>query len=290
MPFASFALVILAAICHATWNLLAKRAADAGAAFIFAYNLVSVVAYAPWALWLIAKGTVSPSWPVIACIGTSGLTHLAYSLALQRGYQLADLSVVYPVARGTGPMLSAMGAFLILGEHVTYFRIAGLVAVVIGIALIATDGRLDAFHRPAARDGVRWGGATGTLIAGYTVVDAYGVKALLIPPVVLDWCANSLRFVLLAPTIIRNRAAAAKAMRGRWPLAVAVGLLSPLGYILVLGALSLGAPLSIVAPAREMSMMIGALFGMLILGERVGAPRLAGCGVLLGGVLLLGSS
>jgi drug/metabolite transporter (DMT)-like permease len=252
--------------------------------------LVSVVAYAPWALWLIAKGAASPNWPVVACIIASGLIHLAYSLALQRGYQLADLSVVYPVARGTGPMLSAIGAFLILGEHVTYFRIAGLVAVVIGIALIATDGRLDAFHRPAARHGVRWGGATGTLIAGYTVVDAYGVKALLIPPVVLDWCANALRFFLLAPTILRNRSGAIQAMQGRWLLAIAVGLLSPLGYILVLGALSLGAPLSIVAPAREMSMMIGALFGMLVLGERVGAPRLAGCAVLLGGVLLLGGS
>lgn len=290
MPFASFALVIVAAICHATWNLLAKRAADAGAAFIFAYNLVACIAYAPWAAWLIATGALPLGAPVLGCIVASGLIHLAYSLALQRGYQLADLSVVYPVARGTGPMLSAIGAFVLLGEHVTYFRVAGLIAVVIGIALIATDGRLGAFSRPAARDGVRWGGATGGLIASYTLVDAYGVKALLIPPVVLDWCANTLRFFLLLPAMLRDRAGALRAMRGRWPLAVAVGLLSPLGYILILGALSLGAPLSIVAPAREMSMMIGALFGMLILRERVGAARLAGCGVLLGGVLLLGSS
>jgi len=107
---------------------------------------------------------------------------------------------------------------------------------------------------------------------------------------VLDWCSNTLRFFLLLPAVLRNRAAAVAAMRGHWPLAIAVGLLSPLGYILVLGALSLGAPVSIVAPAREMSMMIGALFGMLILHERVGAPRLAGCAVLLGGVLLLGGS
>src|SRR4051812_1389721 len=114
MPLASFALVILAAITHATWNLLAKRAADAGAAFIFAYNLVACVAYAPWALWLIAKGALPLGWPVFACLVASGVIHLAYSLCLQRGYQLADLSVVYPVARGTGPMLSAVGAFLIL--------------------------------------------------------------------------------------------------------------------------------------------------------------------------------
>ena len=162
--------------------------------------------------------------------------------------------------------------------------------MVIGIALIATDGKLDAFHRPAARHGVRWGGATGTLIAGYTVVDAYGVKALLIPPVVLDWCANTLRFFLLMPAILRNRNGSLEAMRGRWPLAIAVGLLSPLGYILVLGALSLGAPLSIVAPAREMSMMIGALFGMLILREPVNIWRVAGCATIIAGVVLLGAA
>ena len=132
--------------------------------------------------------------------------------------------------------------------------------------------------------------ATGTLVAGYTITDAYGVKTLLIPPVVLDWCSHTMRFFLLLPAVLRNRERALQAMRGRWGLAVAVGLLSPLGYILVLGALSLGAPLSIVAPAREMSMMIGALFGMLVLRERVGPARLAGCAVLLGGVLLLGSS
>ena len=290
MPLASFALVIVAAITHATWNLLAKRAADAGAAFIFAYNLVSVVAYAPWAIWLIAKGAVPVSLPVFACIAASGLIHLAYSLCLQHGYRHGDLSVVYPVARGTGPMLSAVGAFLILGERPSALGVGGLLAVVTGIALIATDGRLGALARPAARHGVRWGGATGALIAGYTVVDAYGVKALLIPPVVLDWCANAMRFFLLFPAIARNRAAARQAMQGRWPLAIGVGLLSPLGYILVLGALSLGAPLSIVAPAREMSMMIGAVFGMLILRERVGRPRLAGCAILLTGVMLLGSS
>ena len=187
-------------------------------------------------------------------------------------------------------MLSAVGAFLILGERASYLRIAGLIAVVAGIALIATDGSVAAFRRPAARHGVRWGTGTGALIAGYTLVDAWGVKSLLIPPVVLDWCSNTLRFLLLLPTVFRNRAQALEAMRGHWGVAIAVGLLSPLGYILVLGALSLGAPLSIVAPAREMSMMIGALLGMLILRERVGPARLAGCAVMVCGVLLLGSS
>ena len=79
-------------------------------------------------------------------------------------------------------------------------------------------------------------------------------------------------------------------MRGYWGLALGVGLLSPLSYILVLAALSSGAPLSLVAPMREMSMMLGALMGMLILREAVGPWRLIGCGVLIGGVILLSAA
>ena len=137
---------------------------------------------------------------------------------------------------------------------------------------------------------MRWGAATGSLIATYTVVDAYGVKTLGIHPVVLDWFSNLLRFVLLAPVVLPNLAYAREVMRGRWLLAVGVGLLSPLSYILVLAALDMGAPLSVVAPAREMSMMVGALFGMVILREPVGPWRLLGCLVLIAGVLLLGAA
>lgn len=287
MPLSSIALVILAAIIHATWNLLAKRAAHAGAAFVAAYNLVAFIAYAPWALWLVARGAVHWSPAVVAVLLASGTIHLAYSLVLQHGYRVADLSVVYPVARGTGPMLSSIAAFALFGETATPRGIAGLLLVVAGIALIATGGRLAVFQRADASRGVRWGMTTGGLIASYTVVDAYGVKALLIPPVVLDWASNALRFFALAPVVLRDRARAVTAMRGHWPLAVAIGLLSPLGYILVLSALSLGAPLSVVAPMREMSMMIAALLGMVILKEPVGPARLAGCGLLALGVILL---
>ena len=79
-------------------------------------------------------------------------------------------------------------------------------------------------------------------------------------------------------------------MKGYWWLAFWVGALSPLSYILVLSAIEMGAPLSLVAPAREMSMMVGAMFGMLILGERVTAWRVVGCAILIGGVVLLGSA
>lgn len=288
MSYTALTLIVLAAVIHATWNLLAKRAAQAGPTFVFAYTVISALAYLPWMVWLIAEGSVAWNLPVVACIALSGALHLAYSLFLQRGYQVADLSVVYPIARGTGPMLSTLGAFLLLGEQPTGYGIAGLLAIVAGIILISTQGNLVKFRQPAARRGVRWGMVTGGAISSYTVVDAYGVKALGIHPVVLDWCANVVRVAILFPWVVANRRHVRERMKGRWVLAIAVGVLSPLSYILVLLALQIGAPLSLTAPAREMSMMIGALFGMVLLRETVGPMRLLGCGILIGGVVLLG--
>lgn len=290
MTLASVFLVVLAAFIHAGWNLLAKRAAPVGPVFVFAYNLIACVAYAPWVLYLLARGSIAWTWVGAGFFLLSGLIHLGYSLCLQRGYQVADLSVVYPVARGTGPMLSTCGAFLILGERLTVSGVAGLVLVVAGILMIATQGRLAAFTRPGGQAGLRWGTATGGLIACYTVVDAHAVKALGIAPVVLDWFSNLLRFFLLLPLVLADPRRAAGAMRGHWGLAVGVGFLSPLSYILVLAALADGAPLSLVAPMREMSMMVGAVMGMLILREAVGRWRLAGCGVVIAGVILLSLS
>ena len=281
-------LVILAAFIHASWNLLAKHAASAGPAFVFAYNVVACVAYLPWVVWLIANRDLTWNWPVGACLLFSAMIHLGYSLCLQRGYQVADLSVVYPIARGTGPLLSSIGAFIILRETPSWQGVLGLLAVIAGIGCITIQGDLTAFRRPKGLDGVRWGFTTGSLIAGYTVVDGYGVKMLGIHPVILDWVSNALRFFMLAPLVLRNPARARKAMQGHWWLAAGVGLLSPLSYILVLTAVDMGAPLSLVAPAREISMMIGAMFGMLFLREPVNAWRVGGCLALVAGVILLG--
>jgi drug/metabolite transporter (DMT)-like permease len=290
VPLTSLLLVVLAAICHASWNLLLKRAAGAGTAFLFWSSAIAVVAFAPWALWLIAVGGLTWSWPIVACVTASALIHLFYSLTLQRGYREADLSVVYPIARGTGPLLSSLAAFVIFAEDPSPIRLAGLLAVVGAILLIATDGRIGGLLRPEARAGLAWGGATGGLIASYTLVDGYGVKRLGIEPVLLDWFANLLRLMMLYPLVEGDLRSSLGKMKGHWPGAIGIGLLSPAGYILVLGALAKGAPLSVVAPAREMSMMLAALLGMILLREPVGRARIAGCGLMIAGVVLLAQS
>jgi drug/metabolite transporter (DMT)-like permease len=287
MSLTALLLVVVAAFTHATWNLLAKKAAAVGAPFVAAYTGFATLFYAPVSLWLILTKGFAPSLTVIGCIIASGVLHLAYSLVLQRGYQLADLSVVYPIARGTGPLLSAVGAIVLLGETVTTGAVLGLVMVVGGILLLATGGRPAVLANPAARSGVAWGAATGTTIAAYTVVDGWGVKLLGINPVLLDWFANLARLLFLLPNMIVNRHQLRERMRGYWGLAACIGLLSSLGYILVLTALQMGAPLHVVAPAREMSMMIGALLGMIVLGEELTRAKLAGCAMIVAGVVLL---
>src|SRR5690606_29041700 len=99
----------------------------------------------PWMIWLLFNDAVIWNLPVLVCIGLSGALHLAYSLFLQRGYQVADLSVVYPIARGTGPMLSTIGAFIVLNEEPSSYGVAGLIAIVAGIILISTQGNFAKF-------------------------------------------------------------------------------------------------------------------------------------------------
>ena len=290
MTFLTVSLVVLAAFIHAGWNLLSKRAAIAGPVFVLAQTTVICVVYAPWLIWVLAHDGMVWSWPIVGCILLSAVTTLAYTLSLQHGYRVADLSIVYPVARGTGPLLAAFGAFLFFGEEPTTSRIVGIAAVVVGILLVSTRGKFGAFQRSEGLRGVLWGAATGFLVASHTVVDAYGVEMLGIAPVVLIWFSSVFRIFLLAPHTLANRSEIRIRMAGKWWLAVGVGVLAPLGYILILTSLKLGAPLSVVAPMREMSMMLAALLGVTILRERVGPWGLAGCGIMIGGVVLLGVS
>lgn len=287
MSLSALLLVMTAAIAHATWNLLNKKAAHVGPAFVFAYGFCSTVIYFPWVLWVLIVEEPSWSLPVVVCIVLSGFIHLLYSLSLQRGYQLADLSVVYPVARGTGPLLSTFGALLFMSEPASLKGIGGMLCVVVGVILIATQGQITRLLTPTAMVGVRWGLLVGILIAAYTLVDAYGVKTLLIAPVLFDWSTCVTKTIMMLPHVARNPRQARQALKGYWHLAWAIGLLSPLGYILVLYALQNGAPVSLVAPAREMSMLLVTLAGLYFLREAVGWGRLAGCCAIAAGVALL---
>lgn len=286
MPLSALALVIIAAFTHASWNLLAKRAANSQH-FVWMYSAGTTV------LWLpIVAGVFFISRPtfgiaeVIALIG-SALLHTAYSLALQRGYKVGDLSVVYPMARGTGPLISFFGAMLVLGERPSWVASAGALLVVAGVFLLAGGPRLfSAGTSPANRKGLLWGVITGTFIASYTVWDGRAVKLLLISPVLIDYGGNVLRCLLLSPRTYRTRQTLIPEWRRYWRYALGVSVLGPLGYTLVLYAMQ-QAPVSHVAPARELSMMVGAWYGAKLLDEGEFSRRLLAAAIIVAGVLCL---
>ena len=282
MTLAALSLVLLAALTHASWNISAKYAAESRH-FIWLFSAGSVLVYGPVVLAVVlVEQPVFETRHWLALAATSVL-HLLYSLSLQTGYRHSDLSVVYPIARGTGPLLSFIGAAILLGEVPTAQSIAGLVLIVGGILLVAG---IVGHHRRAPRVGVFYGLLTGALIAAYTLNDGWAVKVLLISPFLIDFTGNLFRMAILAPRAWRDRAqVAVEARLYRRPVII-VSVLGPLGYILVLFAMRM-APVSHVAPARELSTLVGAWFGSRLLREDSGPWRIAGAALIVAGVIAL---
>jgi len=290
VPLSALALVVLAGLIHASWNIAAKKAGG-DARFAFFTSIVMMVAWAPvglWASWGVLPGWGWAEWTVV---GVSGVLHVLYYVVLLRGYRKADLTVVYPLARGSGPLLSSLVAITLLGEHISAMGVAGIAGVVGGVFLIAGGpGLLRAAHDPAQRrrvhKGMAYGLLTGAFIASYTVVDGYGVRFLLMSPILVDYLGNFVRVALLAPVALRDRPAAAMLWQRQWKYALLVGTVSPVSYVLVLYAMQV-APLSHVAPAREVSMLFAALIGGHLLGEGDRLQRLLGAALIASGVMAL---
>jgi drug/metabolite transporter (DMT)-like permease len=275
-------MVLGAAGIHAWWNLIAKRVAG-GAAFAWLVTALSATLYAPAgiAVWIAVRPELgAEAWLFIA--GTAFL-HAVYLLFLLRGYRTGDLSVVYPVARGTGPTLAAIAAIAVLGERPTPLAIAGIVLVAAGVLALAGGPSLRA---RLSAGSVAWGIATGIVIAVYTLWDKHAVDALAINVIVYDWAANVGRVGVLLPPALRVRGAIGAAWRDHRREAIAVAALSPLAYILVLTALSTS-PVSYVAPVREVSILIGALLGARLLHERDMARRAPAAAAIVAGVIAL---
>ncbi len=290
MPLQALALVLIAGLIHASWNIAVKKAGG-DARFAFFTSVVILVAWAPLGIWLgwqQLPGWGAAQWGLVLL---SGVLHLLYYLVLMRGYRKADLTVVYPLARGSGPLLSSMAAVLFLGERISALGALGILGVVGGVFLVAGGpGLWKAAHDPAqtqrVRKGMVYGLLTGAFIAAYTVSDGYAVKVLLMSPILLDYCGNVVRLALLTPAALRDRAETAALWRAQWKYALMVGVFSPVAYVLVLYALQY-APLSHIAPAREVSMLFAAILGGRLLGERDQMMRVLGAVCIGGGVMAL---
>jgi drug/metabolite transporter (DMT)-like permease len=279
----AFSLILIAAVLHATWNLLAKRAGG-GAGFVWLFSALSALIYAPLGIATFIIRRPSLGGVELLFIAGSGLLHLVYFVLLQRGYRIGDLSLIYPLARGTGPTLSTIAAIAFLSERPSPLAIAGALLVVGSVFVMTGGTRL--FRQQGAGLTIGYGLLTGTVIASYTLWDKYAVATLLIPPLLFDWSMGLFRTAMLAPAALRQRQQVASLFRVHWREALGVATLSPLAYILVLTAL-VSSPVSYVAPAREISILIGAFFGARLLREGDAPRRLAAAGTMVVGVIAL---
>ena len=278
-------LVLTAAVLHATWNLLAKRASG-GIAFLWLFCLISAVIYAPVAVAVLWIQQPEMGWWQWGAVAGTLVLHTAYYIVLQRGYRLGDLSLVYPLARGTGPLLSTVAAIVLLGERPTPLALLGALLIVGCVFVIAGGGSAGSRDEVKVRWALRYGLWCGVLIAAYTLWDKQAVAVLLIPPLLLDWFNNLGRTVLLTPLALRHWGEVKDHWRRHRLEAVGIAILSPLSYILVLTAMTF-TPVSYVAPAREVSILLGTLLGTRLLAEQGGGQRLWAAGGMVLGVVAL---
>ncbi|MCG7310903.1 EamA family transporter [Brachybacterium sp. ACRRE] len=286
MTPSALALVLTAAVLHALWNLAAKRASGDGYVFVWWYNVFSAVLWLPLGLVLLARAGWPWGWELLVGPAVSAVFHIAYQLCLQTGYQRADLGVVYPVARGTGPLLTVVLALTVLGERPGWPAIAGAVVVIAGIVVVATGGARALRHR--ASTGIAWGVATGAGIAAYTLWDDHAVTTWSLAPVVYFSFGCTLQALAMTPGALRRGRAApvGGVLRRRRREVGVVAVLSPLAYVLVLEAMRT-TPVSLVAPARESSIVVGSLLAWWLFREPDPVRRVLGAAIVLGGIVLI---
>ena len=282
----AFFLVIVAAFVHASWNLLTKRVNASGPALVWLFSTLTVLIYFPINLWFVLDQR--PQLDGVALIFMLGtfVLHLAYFLLLQQGYRVGDLSVVYPLARGTGPTLSTIAAILFLGENPAAWALVGAGLVILGVFLLS--GGVRALRGQHVSRALVFGLLIGCIIASYTIWDKIAVSMILVPPLILDYSSAVGRAVVLAPLALRpSRRDEVRHLwqSHRWSV-IGIALLNPLSYILILTAMTF-APVSYIAPARESSVLIAVLMGVFLLKEGQLRRRLSAASIIVVGVALL---
>ena len=284
MTALAIGLALAAAAIHGTWNVLVKVSGDPMRTFRRS-TVVAATVITPITLvvWLISgRPGFTPAAAGLAAV--SAAIELIYLVFLSAAYKRGELSVVYPIARGSAPLLSVGVGLCVLGERLTLGQMTGVVLLLLGILAVTlpqTSGRATV---PAL--------LTGVSIAAYTAVDRVGVR--LSTPWLYGWLLIVLLAGGLLVTMWVGSRFGSKGLEERtepppvpWPQAAVIGIFMWGGYLLVLAALSI-APLSVVAPVRETAIVAVAVWGIWKLRERRGAAlKLLGAGATLVGVALL---
>lgn len=285
MSALAFVLVFGAAVAHAAWNVIAHGVSRAGSPFLWWGAVASTLVWIGVVPFTGGLGTDDLGSFALG-VGVSAVLHVGYMAVLQRGYREGSLSTVYATARGTGPFLSVIVAVLLLGERPSAVALVGVAAVIVGVVAIGFVDRGDA-DRPRRIDpGLLFGLLTGVAIAIYTIWDAHAVRTWDLSPVAFMVGTSALQVPFYSIAVRRRWGAVWALGRAQWRRILAFGVLSPLSYILVLTAIQI-APVALVAPLREVSVVLVSLFGAFVLRESRPGWRIGASLVVVAGIVLL---
>lgn len=272
-----FAMVLGAAVLHAAWNALVKVNADR--LVMIAIMMMSQVGVGLLVVPFVAFPTPE-SWPYIAA---STVLNTGYCVFLINAYRYGDLSHVYPIARGTAPLLVAVVSIALVGETLSPQAGLSVVVIALGIMSLALTRGAEGFREPRA---MLFAVGTGLFIAGYTVVDGLGARLAVSAHSYTFWAhlLNGIPIALLALYLRRGRVL--QSMAKAWKVGVLGGIVSLLAYWIVTWAMT-QAPLAMVSAVRETSMVFAVLFGVVFLKERLDLARLTSTGITLIGTFML---
>ena len=281
--------VLIAAFLHAGWNFLAKKSHNK-IAFIWLAILISTIVYFPMFLYFWPKIAISATGWV--CVAATGILHALYFWFMGGAYERGDLSLVYPLSRGSGPLLVPILAVVLIKEQLAVLGIFGILSIIAGIYIIHLRFfSLKSSLEPtlAIRSSASiWALCTGATIAGYSLVDKVGVS-LVFPPVYV-YLLFIISLLLLTPyVLVRDRTALKDEWQSNKIQIIIVGFLDLFTYLLILFALRIS-KVSYVAAAREVSIVFSALLGIIWLKEKNAPQKVVGAVLISLGVVLIGLS
>ncbi len=276
-------IVLTSAFLHAFWNLLVKRA-KGDLAFMWLIFVAMVVTFVPVSVIILLTREVTIGWREIVAMAGNAVLQLAYFYLLNQGYKFGDLSLVYPLARGSGPLLITVYAIAFLGERPSILALGGATLIAVGVLVLS--GNWSELRSSGAYKGVVYALLTGAVIAIYTLWDRHAVRDLHLPPLLYLSAGAFGQMLILAPYALRHRGDVRFAWQTQWKSAIGVGVISILAYALILFALTFS-PVSYIAPAREISVLVGSLMGSRVLAEHQPARRIVAAFAMVLGLAAL---
>jgi drug/metabolite transporter (DMT)-like permease len=273
-----FLAVLFAAACHAGWNALIKVGLDplstttlislgAGLVALALVPLVGVPAWAAWP-WLIA----------------SVIVHLCYFASLIESYRTGDLGQVYPIARGSAPLMTAAATTVFIGEKLSLIGWTGILSLVAGVLLLSARGGRELAE--VDRRAIGFALFTALTICAYSVVDGIGARLSTNPNAYSLWLFIGIAVVMLPYAIYRDGPDVIPAMRRFWRRGLAGGALQLLSYGIAIWAMT-AAPIAIVATLRETSVLFGAVIAVVVLKEPLRAARIVAACLIVCGLILI---